>query len=77
MSTILGSNEQLIKDALKKEAAEWLTNNQSLSDWITHVMIDPSDELIAAFRQIDVGDCDEEEEYDDVIEEFIIAAFDE
>ena len=65
-----------IQEALDKEAKDWLKNEHSEMDWISHCMVDPSDELVEAFQN-DCPDFEEvdEEEYQDDLDEKIMGTY--
>ena len=65
---------QDIKDALQKEAEDWLGPDDTFGDWCRHVMIEPSDELLAAFQAVDIED---DEEYEDAMDPLIYEAYQE
>ena len=61
-----------IEKALRKEAADWLTDDHNLMDWLEHVMLHPSDELLEALQ---TGSTDDSEEAQDILDELIVSVF--
>lgn len=66
-----------LEEALKKEADDWLQSEHTEMDWISHCLIEPSDDLHQAFQDDcpDIEDADEDEEYSDQVDELIVAAY--
>jgi len=68
---------KFLEEALTKEADNWLQDNHTLMEWIAHVMIMPSDDLIEAFNDAypPLLDADAEEEYQDELDEIIVGVY--
>ena len=63
-----------LMDALHKEVETWLKPEHDFGDWIEHAMLEPSDELYAAYRAVDIED---DEEFEDMLDEHLTAAYQE
>lgn len=63
-----------LRDALRKETETWLKPEHDISDWIEHAMLEPSDELYAAYRAVDIED---DEEFEDMLDEHLVSAWEE
>jgi hypothetical protein len=63
-----------LMDALRKEAETWLKPEHDIGDWIEHAMLEPSDDLYEAYRDVDIED---DEEFEDMLDEHLVAAFEE
>jgi len=66
-----------IEEALNKEADSWLQSNHTLMEWISHAMVEPSDELVKAYNDAcpPLDDADAEEEYADELDEIIVSVY--
>ena len=63
---------QNIKDALAKEAKDWLTTEHTLGDWGMHCIVEPSSDLELAYQSSDIED---DEEFEDAIDPLIAEAY--